>query len=154
MRIVFAMAAVAVQCCFAVALTAHVAFIALHLVMFAPQQKIGFAMVEFLFVKVSNSCITPLVVGMAGAAGWICNTPMESTFVARVSSDILVASHAQAILCFAVKLDVALLAVILKFDVALDDFAGSHDRFNPLCHRRATDQYAQHLKCKAGDRSP
>jgi hypothetical protein len=112
-NVIFLVTAIAIQRSLTVFLAHDVALIALHPVVLAPELKVGLGVVKFLFIQINHVRITPFVVGVARTACWISDAAMESAFVAHIGPHIFMARHTKAVLCFAVKFNVALFAVVL-----------------------------------------
>jgi hypothetical protein len=110
----------------------YVALLTFHFVVFSTQRKVSLRMVKFSFVDFGHTHIPALVVGVAGAASRVGNTAMKSGSVFYVGADFLVASHAKPILRFAVKLYMALLAIVFNFGVPLYHLTRRHDGLNAL----------------------
>jgi hypothetical protein len=89
-------------------------------------------MVEFFLVQVDHIGVAPFVVRVAIAASGGFQPTMEASFRPHIVTDVFVAGHAQAVLRFAVKFDVALLALVFHLCVALYDFPWRHDGLNSL----------------------
>jgi hypothetical protein len=138
--IVLLVANTALQRGFTVLFAGNVAFHTLCFLMFTVQGKVGFAVIKILLVDRSHLCISPFVIGMASPTGRIRQSAVKSIFSAYVGTNVLVAAHAQTILGFAVKPDVALLAFFLDLGVSGNDFAWRHDGLNVLgpCNRAKT----------------
>jgi hypothetical protein len=109
------------------------ALAAICLLVLPAKLKISLAVIELLLVKFDDSCIAPFVVGVTASAVGVAKSSMKAASLLHVGSHFFVACHAQAILGFTVELYVALLAVVFQFDVALNQFPGSHDGLNVLC---------------------
>ena len=95
----------------------------LHLLVFGTQGKVGLGVVELGLVKVGNQGCPTLVIGMAGATGFGVHLAVKAGLSPNIQANILVTRHAQAVLGLAVKLHMALLALVLDLDMALDYLA-------------------------------
>jgi hypothetical protein len=106
------------------------ALVAFCLDVLAVQGVISLLMVKLLLVQFDNACITPFMVRVATAALLGLLASMKPRLLAHVLPDGLVAIHAQAILRITVKLDVALLAILVPLGMTLDDLSWGQYRFN------------------------
>ena len=111
----------------------RMAFAALLPHVLALEHKISLGVVKFIGIQLNDLRFAALVVGVANVAGLRFLDTMKTGFGRHVSGNILVTPRAQARLGFAVKLDVALFAVILQFDVGGDDLARGQNRLYALC---------------------
>ena len=98
----------------------RVTFRALDLLVLAVQLKFGERVIELLLIESCDPAFSALVLGMATATGLRFALSVKAGLVAHVSTHRLVAIHAQTVLRLAVEPDVALLAVVLPFGVALN----------------------------------
>jgi len=131
-HVVLAVAGVAFVRCVTEFLARHVALHTFHLLVLGTQAEIRGAMVEARLVKVRNRRTTPLVVGMAGTARLRLHLAVETGLGAHISTDFLVAVHAQPVLGLAVKLHVAVLALVVHLGMRLDQLARRNDGFDAL----------------------
>jgi hypothetical protein len=129
-RVLARMAVVAGRWRFAVALAEHVAFVAFHLRMSAPQgAAIGNAMVERLAVKPHEVCVAALVLGMAGlarSAAYCGRLPMVPPVPNQIRAHVLVARQAEPVLPrfverFMALETLALVACVLCHDLTRHD---------------------------------
>ena len=132
MYIVLAVAAIALHRCIAKLFSSNMALGTLHLLVFGAQAEVCRGVVKLFFVKVSNLGHTALVVGVASSARLLLHLSVKACLGTHIGSHILVAIHAQAILCLAVKLGMALFALVIYLGVGLHQFAGRNDGFNSL----------------------
>ena len=131
-RVVLAVAGVAVLRRLAPALGRLVALAAFHLRVAAAQFVVGLRVVEVALVEHDDARAAALVVGVAVAAGLRLLAAVEAGALTHVAPHVLVAIGAQPVLRIAVELDVALAAVVLDLGVALDHLAGAQHRFDAL----------------------
>lgn len=131
--IVFAVAGIAFQWRITKFLAISVALFAIHLQMFGAKCVVCLRVVELLSVKVCHLGFSALVVGVASSADLRFHPPMKPDFLAHVDAHILVASHAQTILRFAIKPQMAVLAFVFGFAVPGNQLAWRNDGFDSLC---------------------
>ena len=104
----------------------------LHLLVFCAKDKVSRGVVKLGLVKVSNQSRASLVVGMTRSTSLRLHLPVNARLASHIGSYLLVALHAQAILGLAVKLGMALLALVVHFRMGLRQFSGGNNGLNAL----------------------
>ena len=130
------------------------ALAAIGLLVLSVEQKICLAVVKLLLVQINNPGIAPFMVGVTASAVGVVESAMKAASLLHVGSHFFVARHAQTILRFPIELHVALLAVVLQFDVALNQFPRSHDGLNVLSADPLRKEQQHPSQCRPEPEAP
>jgi hypothetical protein len=132
--VILLVAGIAVLRRFTVLLASHVALVTGDFLVLALEGVVSLVVVvELLLVELGAFQVTTFVFGVAVLAHHgLFQTAVEAGFAPNIHAYRLVTIHAQAVLRLAVKLYVALLAVVLVFGMALHQLSRRHDGLNAL----------------------